>query len=432
MEITFFTIIMFFIGAGIGFAVMWGLNKATLSVLDEKLNNEQRKSAALEEKLSEFENIRVENAELKKDIESYTEKLEWLKKAEEKLREAFESLSAKALRTNAEQYMDRANEQLDKLFKQVKGDWGTQKEELKGLVNPLEKGLEKMEKQVQAIETKREGAYSGLIEQITNLSKTQEKLESAATGLTQALKGSSTRGRWGEVQLRRIVEMAGMISHVDFEEQVTAQEGRPDMIIHLPKEGIVPVDSKAPMRAYELAMETEDDDIKKQKFVEHAKAMRSHMKSLAQKSYWDKFKENTPEFVVMVVPYEGGLPVAFQSDPLLLEDAIDNKVLIVSPVTLFALLKAVSFGWLQVQLAASAREIADQGKVLYDRLVTFGSHVQNLGRHISQTTGDYNKMVGSLQSRVLPAAEKLKEMGAGSKDLPEISQIESSVKLIEE
>ncbi len=372
--------------------------------------------------------LEIEKAGLQKELEALKEKSEWLRKSEQELENTFEALASKILRSNSEQYINRAKEQIDKLFKQIKGDWGTHKEELKGLVDPLGKNLEKMEKQVNELEQKREGAYEGLIEQITQLGQTQRRLESAATGLTQALKSSSARGRWGEVQLRRLVEMVGMVKHVDFEEQIKAGEGRPDMIIHLPQKGIIPVDSKAPMGSYLDGMEAEDEALRQQKFKEHAKSMRAHMKSLAQKAYWEQFQKNVPEFVVMVVPYEGGLAAAFRADAKLLDDAINNKVIIVSPVTLLALLKVVAYGWLQIQLAESARDIAEQGKQLYERLLTFAKHIQNMGKHLNQTTGDYNKMVGSLQRRVLPAAEKLKEMGAGTKEVPEISEIDSHIR----
>ena len=373
---------------------------------------------------SRMENLKIENVQLKKDIESDAEKMKWLELTQDKLKETFKVLSADLLNMNSRQFLQQAREKLGEVLELQKRDWGLQKEEFKNMVDPLGKNLDELDKQIRQIEQKREGAYQTLINQVTQMGTSYQELQKTTINLTQALKSTTVRGRWGEVQLRRIAELAGMVSYVDFNEQVAVEEGRPDMIIHLPKEGLIPVDSKAPMNAYLEAQEITDEDSRRKKLDEHAKSMRNHMKALSQKAYWSQFTR-APEFVVMVVPYDPGLTAAFERDGTLLEDALQNKVLIVSPVSLLALLKVVAYGWMQLQLAENAQKIAEQGKELYSRFVTFAGHLSEMGKRLNSTVHSYNKAVGSLESRILPSVQRLKEMGAGSGEVPEIDQIES-------
>ncbi len=371
--------------------------------------------------------LEIENVQLKKDLEADMERMKWLEMTQEKMKESFKALSADLLSSNSAQFLNQAREKLSEVLELQKRDWGLHKEEFKGMVEPLGKNLEELDKQIREMEQKREGAYQGLIQQITQLGTSHQELQKTTINLTQALKSTTIRGRWGEIQLRRIVEMAGMISYVDFNEQVTVDEGRPDMLIHLPNQGIIPVDSKAPMNAYLESQEIADEDNRQRKLEEHAKAMRNHMKSLSQKAYWSQFPRS-PEFVVLVVPYDSGLTAAFERDGKLLEDALQNKVLIVSPVSLLALLKVIAYGWLQLQLAENAQKIADQGKELFSRFVTFSGHLGEMGRKLNLTVQSYNKSVGSLESRIIPSIQRLKEMGAGSAEIPEVSQIDSQAR----
>jgi len=398
------TLLYIVVAVMIGFLIAWIIQQARLS--------------------SRIESLKIENAQLKKDIESDQEKMKWLELTQDKLKETFKALSADLLHMNTTQFLQQAREKLGEVLELQKRDWGLQKEEIKNLVDPLGKNLDELDRQIRELEQKREGAYQTLLNQVTQMGISHQELQKTTHYLTQALKSTTVRGRWGEVQLRRIAEMAGMISYVDFNEQVTAEEGRPDMIIHLPKEGLIPVDSKAPMNAYLEAMEIADEELRRKKLEEHARSMRNHMKLLSQKAYWSQFPRS-PEFVVMVVPYDPGLTAAFERDGSLLEDALKHKVLIVSPVSLLALLKVVAYGWLQLQLAENAEKIAEQGKELYSRFVTFAGHLSEMGKKLNTTVHSYNKAVGSLESRILPSVQRLKEMGAGSGDLPEIEQIES-------
>ncbi|GAB4364452.1 MAG: hypothetical protein Kow0042_03030 [Calditrichia bacterium] len=376
-----------------------------------------------------LESLKIENIQLQKEREADAERMKWLEMSEEKMKETFKALSNDLLTTNATHFLNEARSKLNEILELQKKDWGLQKEEFKHLVEPLEKNLDDLDKQVRELEQKREGAYQRLNQQIFQLGQAYQEMHKTTLTLSQALKSSSVRGRWGEVQLRRIAEMAGMISYVDFSEQVSTGEGRPDMLIRLPNEGIIPVDSKAPMNAYLDAQQIQDEDLRQQKLSEHARALRNHMKTLSQKAYWSQF-QRSPEFVVMVVPYDSGLTAAFERDGKLLEDALDNKVLIVSPVSLLALLKVIAYGWLQLQLAENAQKIAEQGKDLYNRFVIFSGHLADVGKRLNATVQAYNKAAGSMESRVMPAISRLKEMGAGSGELPKISQIDSQSRMI--
>ncbi len=406
-------IIIVYIGVGllVGFLVAWLIQQLRLS--------------------PRIEAMKIENVQLKKDLEADVERMKWMELTQEKLKETFKALSADLLTTNAGQFLIQAKEKLSEVLDLQKRDWGLQKEEFKNLVEPLNKNLIDLDKQVQEMEQKREGAYQALIQQVGQLGLSYQELQKTTINLTQALKSTTIRGRWGEVQLRRIAEMAGMISHVDFDEQVTLEEGRPDMVVNLPNEGIIPVDSKAPMNAYLESHETKDEQVRGKKLDDHARAMRNHMKSLAQKSYWSQFKRS-PEFVVMVVPYDSGLTAAFERDGKLLEDALVNKVLIVSPVSLLALLKVIAYGWLQLQLAENAQKIAEQGKELYSRFVTFGGHLSDMGKRLGLTVQAYNRAVGSMESRILPSIQRLREMGAGTEDIPEAARIDSQSRELSE
>jgi DNA recombination protein RmuC len=368
-----------------------------------------------------IESLKIDNIGLQKEREADVQRIKWMEITEEKMKETFKALSADLLTSNAHQFLTQAREKLNELLELQKKDWGLQKAEFKSLAE--------LDKQIQEMEQKREGAYHSLKQQVTNLKISYQELQKTTFNLTQALKSTTVRGRWGEVQLRRIAEMAGMISYVDFNEQVTVEEGRPDMLIHLPNEGIIPVDSKAPMNAYLEAQQIQEEDERKKKLDEHAKAMRSHVKALSLKAYWSQF-QRSPEFVVMVVPYDSGLTAAFERDGKLLEDALANKVLIVSPVSLLALLKVIAYGWLQLQLAENAQKIAAQGKELYNRFITFSSHLSEIGKRLNATVQSYNKAAGSMESRILPSIQRLKEMGAGSGEIPVISPVDSQSRLL--
>lgn len=304
----------------------------------------------------------------------------------------------------------------------------TAKEELSGVIAPLKEELGKLDRQVRELEAKREGAYSSLGVQLQGLHNLQDSLRQQTTTLAQALKSPTVRGRWGEIHLRRLVELSGMTGHVDFSEQESTEGGRPDMVIRLPEQGIVPVDSKVPLDAFLRAMEAGDEEARRQLLAEHAKAFRGRIRELAQRAYWEQF-ERVPEVVVMFVPVEASLSAAFQADRDLFEYAFQNKVLVTSPIALFALLRAVAFGWQQQQVAENAEQIAAQGKSLYERVATFVGHVAGVGRSLEASVKKYNEAVGSLDARVLPAARRLRELGVGSGEIESPGPVDAQPRL---
>jgi DNA recombination protein RmuC len=369
----------------------------------------------------------------------------WLLVNREALKAAIQSLSVRladaeaSLRAEKEKnvWTEDAKEQFKNTFKVLATDElesrsgqlkTTAREELSVVVAPLREELSKLDKQVRDLEARREGAYSSLGTQLEGLHKLQDSLRQQTTTLAQALKSPTVRGRWGEVHLRRLVELSGMSRHVDFSEQETTEAGRPDMVIRLPENGIVPVDSKVPLDAFLKAMEVEDDEARRQLLAEHAKAFRGRIRELAQRAYWEQF-DKIPEVVVMFVPVEASLSAAFQSDRDLFEYAFQNKVLVTSPIALFALLRSIAFGWQQQQVAENAAEIAAQGKTLYERVMTFVGHVSGVGKSLEASVKKYNEAVGSLDSRVLPAARRLRDLGVGGGEVDAPDAVEVQPRL---
>ncbi len=365
-----------------------------------------------------------ENAALKNQQKADAEKIDFNEKTHRQLREAFSSLSSEALKSNSEAYLNQAKAQFQGILDLVKGDWGTHKEELKNMVEPLEKTLKNLDQYTKEIETKREGAYSGIQEQLRGLSDAQGLLMNTTTTLIQALRAPGVRGKWGEEQLRRIVELVGMLNYVDFEEQVATEDGRPDMVVHLPNKGILPVDAKTPMTSYLDAMGSADETIRRAKLIEHAAVMRKHISLLGSKNYWKQF-ERTPEVVVMFIPNDGCLGAAFEQDPTLFDFAVTNGVIITSPFTLYALLKAVAYGWQQHQVTENARKIADESKLLHERLTIYIEHLGKIGGGLSKAVKSFNDSVGSFNLRVLPVARRMGELGASTREIeaPELIEI---------
>ncbi len=350
----------------------------------------------------EKEGLKIHIVTLEKEQEAGADKLKWVEQAESKMREAFSALAGEALRANA-----------DALTSRAKGD-------LKSLVDPLKENLTSLDGYVRELESVRKGAYESLQQRLSQLGETHAKLQETTTTLTQALKSPTVRGRWGELQLRRVVEMAGMVNHVAFDEQATTESGRPDMIAHLPNQGVLPIDSKVPLASYLAAMEATDERLRKLKLDQHAKAMRERVKELGLKQYWDQF-DKAPDFVVMFVPNEACLGAAFEKDPGLLEYAIEKKVLISSPVNLLALLRAVAYGWQQHQITDNAIKIAKEGQELYNRLMIFVDRLDDVGKNLKKSVQSYNRAMGSLDKRLLPAVRRFQEMGLSTTalDAPE-------------
>jgi DNA recombination protein RmuC len=354
----------------------------------------------------EASELKLQIATLRKEHEGDVEKLDWVRKAEENMRDAFKALAGDVLKSNSETLTSQA------------------KKDLQGIVDPLKENLTSLNGYVRELEKTRHGAYKSLEQQLSQLRETHTQLQQTTITLTQALKNPPTvRGRWGEIQLRRVVEMAGMANHVAFDEQASTDFGRPDMIAHLPNGGVLPIDSKVPLSSYLTAMETHEEELRKTYLINHAKAMRNRVKELGQKQYWDQF-ESSPDFVVMFVPNEACLGAAFEQDPGLLEYAIDKRVLISSPVTLLALLRAVAYGWQQHQITENATRIAQEGRELYARLDTFIKRFKELGDFLGKTIECFNRAVGSLDRRLIPACRRFQELGLSNAELEAPGEID--------
>ncbi len=415
-------------GAVLGALIAHSRVQSKIAGLSADLRMKAEALAALESVRSENERLRVDAARAGAERAAAAERAQWVDSAQQSLRETFAALAAQALTTNAEEYLKRTRSELAGLLNTVRADWGTHREELRGLVAPLETSLKTLDTEIKTMEEKRATAYGSIEQHITSLAAAQTQLQSTTTTLTQAMKSSTARGRWGELQLRRIAELAGMENHIDFDEQASTDEGRPDMIIRLPGGGVLPVDAKASASAYLDAMQLEGT-ARRAKLADHVKATRLRIQELAKKQYWTQFGGQNPQLVVMFVPIESALSAAFEEDPELLEYGLKQKILFASPITLYALLRTVAFGWDQLHVAENARAIADQGRELYDRVVNVLAPIGEVGKHLDKSVEAYNKAVGSLETRLLPAAKRLKDVTAAEKDLPELEPVDHTPRL---
>lgn len=363
-----------------------------------------------------MEALRIELAQLKEARQLDSDKAQWLEIARTQLQSTFETLASKTLQTNADEFLKRAGDRVDAFVGQVRSDWSMQRAEFVSVVAPLKENLSVLDNHVRELEQKREGAYQGVQEQLRQLAQTHHALQSMTSSLAQALKSPNVRGRWGELQLRRVVEIAGMVKHVHFTEQTTIDSGRPDLISYLPNKGILPIDAKTPLNAYLEATETQDETLRHRKLNDHVRAIRTHIADLSKKQYWEQFP-TAPDFVVMFVPNEACLNVAYEHDPDLFEHAMNQKVLITTPVTLLALLRTVAYSWQQHQITENAQQIAEQAKELHKRLGNFVSHFNDLRTALDKSVQGYNKAIGSFDTRVMPAVRKLEDMGLGNGEL---------------
>jgi DNA recombination protein RmuC len=350
----------------------------------------------------------------------------------DRLAAEFRKLSTEALGQNNRQFLDLARTQFEGFQAAAKGDIGQ-------MLQPVKDSLAKVDLQISEIEKERVGAYSRLSTQVEEMAKHHLRLGSETQKLVNAMRNPGVRGRWGELQLRRVIEMAGMQAHVDFVEQAsfTVDDGRqrPDVIVRLPGGRTIVIDSKVPFDHYfEVATDDAGDEPwaetgRREALLRHAKAVRTHMADLGRKSYWEQFSPS-PDLVVMFLPDEGFFSAALRVDPGLVEAGIQNHVVPATPTTLIALLRAIEFGWRQEALAENAREISGHAAELYKRLSKFGEHFQRVGRGLTTAIGSYNDAVGSMERQVLPSARRIKELKAAhdSTEMPDLAMIETAAR----
>jgi DNA recombination protein RmuC len=360
------------------------------------------------------------------------EKLALLTNAEEKLADAFKALSADALRNNNQSFLDLARQNLEKFQETARGDLERRQNAIDELVKPLKQSLEKVDDKIVELEKTRAGAYAELREQLKTLATSQTQLQSETGNLVKALRVPHVRGRWGEIQLRRVVEMAGMVRYCDFTEQTTVngEDGRirPDMIVRLPGNRTIVVDSKVPFDAFYESIAADDEQVRSARLKDHARLVRTHIASLSRKSYWETVQP-TPEFVLLFLPGETFYSAALENDPKLIEDGVSQNVIIATPTTLIALLKAISYGWSQEQMAENAHEVSELARKLYDRLRTFTKHYDMIGRNLDRALDAYNQGVRSLEARVLVTARRFKERGAlAGEDIKAVEPIDKTTR----
>lgn len=438
------------IGLLFGWLITWLSLRPRQSRLEEQVKSEHRRaadqdvrvahlSADLQTQEKEAQQLRTQLAEFRTRLESESkaaaEKQALLEKAEARLSDTFKALSADALKSTTDQFFQLAKQSLRAQQEEAKGELEKRRVAVEQLVKPVAETLTKFEGRIGEIEKAREGAYAELKTQVKSMAEAQIGLQKETAQLVKALRQPTGRGQWGEMQLRRVVEMAGMQEHCDFETQnsTTTDEGRrlrPDLIVRLPGGKTIVVDAKTPMDAYLDALEAGEDQVRDEALARHAKQVRTHITQLASKNYTSQF-DHAPEFTVLFLPSESFFSAALATDPGLIERGVEHGIILATPTTLIALLRAVAYGWRQEALAENAKEISKLGQVLHERLGTLAGHFVKLGKSLDSAVGHYNSAVGSYETRVLTTARKFEDLQAtpDGQGLPDLLPIEKSSRL---
>jgi len=403
-----------------------------MAELKSDLQRHRDENARLFQTITDLEKRKVQlETVIEKERLAANEKITLLQDLRKNMTETYQALSAGALRDNSRAFFDMAQTAFKQYIESAKTDFDSRNQTVRDIIRPVRETLDKYDDQIRAMEREREKAYGGLYQQMQSLTEVQTALQNETGKLVKALHNPHTRGRWGEITLKRVAEMAGMVNHCDFYEQPIAGDAgslkRPDMVVHLPGGRQIVVDAKAPLSAYLEAQESTDEHERDAKLTAHADMVKAHIRQLAQKKYWKQFKP-TPEFVILFIPGENFFSAALTQNPQLIENGAAKGVILATPTTLITLLKTIALVWRQESMAANAKAIATLGNTLYERLGSLSENISGLGHDLNRCVTSYNRMIGSLERRVLVSARKFKELGASLKnnrELPELVPVTS-------
>lgn len=440
------TIVIVFAFAGllVGAAIAWLAGRSNSSALAQRKTELEQELASVRSQLgqAQAENSTLNAAKasveatLESDRSNTKEKLDLLNAASDAMKAQFKALASAALESNNASFLRLAKSELEKQQSEAESELEKRTTAVETLVKPIAESLKNVDEHVRALESSRAQAYGNLTSQVASLLKSQEALQTETGNLVKAMREPQARGRWGELQLRRCLELAGMLEHCDFLEQVSVtvdeRTKRPDVVVKLPGEKNIVIDSKVPLLAYLAALDASDEAARKVLLADHGRQVRQHIENLSSKSYWTQF-ESTPEFVVLFLPGEVFFRAAMDADAELIEFGVTRKVIVASPTTLIALLKAVAYGWNQKNLAESAREISAAGKTLYQRLSAMAWNFEDIGKRLGGAVDSYNKAVGSMERSVFPIARKLPDLdrSLSAADLPDLHQVEKTPRQLE-
>lgn len=405
--------------------LVWLFLRSREAAAAERLKARESDSVRL---AAEVTALREEVVRLTSQNAQLSTRLEAEQTAHARLTNEFKALSADALRSNRDDFLAQAKQAFAQLQEQSAGDWENRRQAVEALVRPLRESLDKVDAKIVDIEKARATAYGALGEQLRALNVAQLQLQSEAARLSTALRSTTYAGSWGELQLRRVVEMADMLSYCDFCEQESSGGLRADLVVRLPGGQLIVVDAKAPIESFRAASDSTNEEERAARLVEHAQRVRGHIDALGAKNYWAQFQP-APEFVVLFLPGDHFLTAALQADSGLLDRALARRVLLATPTTLIALLKAAAYGWRQDAVSRNADEISALGRALYDRVATFADNLDRIGRGLETAVKGYNTAVGSFEGMLLPGARKLAELGAGgAKDLESPGKVDTAAR----
>jgi DNA recombination protein RmuC len=429
-------VLVFIAGFGIAWIILWGRGAAAAEKLKAVEADNSRLAGELASERTSKAELSAGNAKLGADLAAEKAGAEArvaeLRSAHERLKGEFAELSALALRSNRDDFLKLAEQSFAQLHEKSASELTVRQQAIDSLVKPLRESLDKVDAKINELEQKRERAYGDLGRQLESLGTAQIRMNAETTKLSSALSTTRTAGTWGEVQLRRVVELSGMIEHCDFDTQkVYSDEGgrnRPDLVVSLPGGQFVAVDAKAPTEAFREAAAETDPQLRAAKLKEHAAKVRGHIESLASREYWAKIQPS-PEYVVLFLPGDSFLSAAIESDPSIMDRAIDQRVLLATPMTLIALLKAAAYGWKQEAVSRSAEEVSKLGRDLYNRISVFADHMGSTAKGLAAAVRNFNAAIGSFEQNILPSARRFEELGAkGSKEINDPERVELEVR----